>query len=141
MSFPPAGRSEFQALTEEQRAAALEKAAAARRTRADLRERLRRGDTTVAEVLAKADEDEVLGKLKVTALLEALPGAESKTVPAGRCRHDSVLRQIDQVVESRLVRFSHCGLSRCPDGGRQVFVTYALQQMRGVGGGDACGVG
>ncbi|MPY99229.1 MAG: integration host factor, partial [Actinophytocola sp.] len=37
-------------LTEEQRAAALEKAAAARRARAELKERLKRGGTTLADV-------------------------------------------------------------------------------------------
>ena len=38
-------------LTEEQRAAALEKAAAARRARAELKERLKRGGTTLTDVL------------------------------------------------------------------------------------------
>ncbi len=61
-------------LTEEQRAAALEKAAAARRARAELKERLKRGGTTLAQVLEDAEKDEVLGKMKVSALLEALPG-------------------------------------------------------------------
>ncbi len=61
-------------LTEEERAAALEKAAAARRARAELKERLKRGGTDLKEVLAAADTDEVLGKMKVAALLEALPG-------------------------------------------------------------------
>jgi hypothetical protein len=61
-------------LTEEERAAALEKAAAARRARAELKERLKRGGTDLKEVLAASDTDEVLGKMKVAALLEALPG-------------------------------------------------------------------
>ena len=61
-------------LTEEQRAAALEKAAAARRARAELKERLKRGGTTLPDVLDQADSDEVLGKMKVSALLESMPG-------------------------------------------------------------------
>src|SRR6201990_659356 len=60
-------------LTEEQRAAALEKAAAARRARAELKDRLKRGGTTIGEVLKQSDTDEVLGKMKVSALLEAMP--------------------------------------------------------------------
>ena len=51
-------------LTEEQRTAALEKAAAARRTRAELKDRLKRGGTTLDEVLKQSDNDEVLGKMK-----------------------------------------------------------------------------
>ena len=61
-------------LTEEQRAAALQKAAEARKVRAELKERLKRGGTTMSEVLKQADTDEVLGKMKVSALLEAMPG-------------------------------------------------------------------
>src|SRR5690606_27225441 len=60
-------------LTEEQRAAALEKAAAARRARAELKDRLKRGGTTIGEVLKQSESDEVLGKMKVSALLEAMP--------------------------------------------------------------------
>jgi len=60
-------------LTDEQRAAALEKAAAARRARAELKDRLKRGGTNLTQVLKDAETDEVLGKMKVSALLEALP--------------------------------------------------------------------
>ena len=60
-------------LTDEQRAAALEKAAAARRARAELKDRLKRGGTNLKQVLKDAESDEVLGKMKVSALLEALP--------------------------------------------------------------------
>jgi transposase len=60
-------------LTDEQRAAALEKAAAARKARAELKERLKRGGTDLKQVLKDAEEDEILGKMKVSALLEALP--------------------------------------------------------------------
>lgn len=61
-------------LTPEQRAAALEKAALARKQRADLKDRLKKAETTLASVLEQAEEDEVVGKMKVSAVLEALPG-------------------------------------------------------------------
>lgn len=60
-------------LTPEQRAAALEKAAIARKVRAELKERLKRGGTDLAQVLKDAENDDILGKMKVSALLEALP--------------------------------------------------------------------
>lgn len=60
-------------LSPEQRAAALAKAAEARRVRAALREELRTGESTLADVLARADEEIVAG-MKVKALLTALPG-------------------------------------------------------------------
>jgi transposase len=60
-------------LTDEQRAAALEKVAAARRVRAELKDRLKRGGTNLKQVLKDAESDEILGKMKVSALLEALP--------------------------------------------------------------------
>jgi hypothetical protein len=61
-------------LTPEQRAAALAKAAEARTARAELKERLKLGNLSLADALAKADDDQVVGKLKVQALLESLPG-------------------------------------------------------------------
>ena len=60
-------------LTDEQRKAALEKAAEARKQRAELKASLKRGETTLKDVLDKADTDEIIGKTKVSALLEAMP--------------------------------------------------------------------
>ncbi|MFZ2174121.1 MAG: integration host factor, actinobacterial type [Rhodococcus sp. (in: high G+C Gram-positive bacteria)] len=60
-------------LTDEQRAAALQKAAAARRARAELKDKLKSGDITLKQVLSKADVDDIIGKTKVSAILEALP--------------------------------------------------------------------
>jgi hypothetical protein len=60
-------------LSPEQRAAALEKAAAARRARAALKVRLKNSGTSLAAVLAEGDSDDVIGKMKVVAVLEALP--------------------------------------------------------------------
>ena len=61
-------------LTPEQRTAALAKAAEARAARAALKERLKLGSLTLAEALQQADSDDTVGKLKVVALLESLPG-------------------------------------------------------------------
>jgi UDP:flavonoid glycosyltransferase YjiC (YdhE family) len=61
-------------LTPEQRAAALEKAAQARKARAELKTKLKASGTTLAEVLAQAETDDVVGKMKVSAVLEAMPG-------------------------------------------------------------------
>ena len=61
-------------LTPEQRQAALEKAAEARRARAELKERLKMGSLTLSELLAQADNDDMIGKMKVLAVLESLPG-------------------------------------------------------------------
>ena len=59
-------------LTDEQRKAALAKAAEARKQRAELKASLKRGDTDLKDVLDKAESDEIIGKTKVSALLEAL---------------------------------------------------------------------
>ncbi|MGH3913605.1 MAG: integration host factor, actinobacterial type [Pseudonocardiaceae bacterium] len=82
-------------LTEEQRAAALEKAAAARRARAELKERLKRGGTNLKEVLTNAESDDILGKMKVSALLEALPGV-------GKVRAQQIMTRLEIAPSRRL---------------------------------------
>lgn len=67
MALPPA-------LSPEQRAAALEKAAIARRERAELKEKLKMGTLNLPELLEIAEKDEIVGKMKVLAVLESLPG-------------------------------------------------------------------
>lgn len=57
-----------------QRQAALEKAASARRLRAELKEKLKMGSLTFRELLDQAESDEVVGKMKVLSVLESLPG-------------------------------------------------------------------
>lgn len=59
-------------LTDEQRKAALEKAAAARHARAELRDKIKKGETTLAEVLES--DDPIAARMKVSALIESLPG-------------------------------------------------------------------
>jgi hypothetical protein len=61
-------------LTPEQRHAALEKAARARRERAEIKDHLKSGRVTLKELLVKAESDDIVGKMKVLAVLEALPG-------------------------------------------------------------------
>src|SRR5687768_12411260 len=61
-------------LTPEQRQAALDKAAAARRQRAELKEKLKMGSVTLPELFSQAETDETVGKMKVLAVLESLPG-------------------------------------------------------------------
>jgi len=60
-------------ITPEARAAALEKAALARRQRAELKERLKMGSLTLAELFEQSDS-EAIAKMKVLAVLESLPG-------------------------------------------------------------------
>ena len=59
-------------LTDEQRKAALEKAAAARHARAELRDKIKKGEVTLQEVLDS--DDPIANRLKVSALIESLPG-------------------------------------------------------------------
>ena len=66
MALPP--------LTPEQRAAALEKAAAARQARAEVKNRLKYSQGSLSEVIEQGRTDDTIGKLKVVALLESLPG-------------------------------------------------------------------
>lgn len=67
MPLPPS-------LSPDQRQAALDKAAAARRQRAELKEKLKMGSITLKELLEQAERDETVGKMKVVAVLESLPG-------------------------------------------------------------------
>lgn len=83
-------------LTDEQRAAALVKAAAARKARAELKEQLKKGSTTLKQVLVDAESNEALAKLKVSALLEAMPGV-------GKVRAAQLMEQFE-IAPSRRVR-------------------------------------
>lgn len=61
-------------LSDEQRAAALEKAAAARKARAELKERLKMGSITLPELFQQGEGNDTIGKMKVLTVLESLPG-------------------------------------------------------------------
>ncbi len=83
-------------LSTEQRLAALEKAAEIRRARADLKEQLKSGRTTLSKVLDQAETDEMIGKLRVSALLQAMPGI-------GRVRAMQIMDKL-KISESRRLR-------------------------------------
>ena len=74
-------------LTPQQRAAALEKAARVRRARAEVKAKLKNGSLNLSTALEQAKTDEVVGKLKVKALLTALPGI-------GVAKADAIMAQI-----------------------------------------------
>ena len=82
-------------LTPEQRQQALEKAAEARRKRAELKAQLKSGNMSLATVLAK-DSDETVGKMKVSSVLESMPGV-------GKVRARKIMEEIG-ISESRRVR-------------------------------------
>ncbi len=82
-------------LTDEQRRHALEKAAIARRKRAELKEELKRGATSLKDLLGRT-QDEIVGKMKVSTVLESLPGV-------GRVRAKKIMERLD-ISESRRMR-------------------------------------
>jgi hypothetical protein len=61
-------------LTDDQRKAALAKAAEARRARAEMKELLRTGSLTLGEVFDRAATDDIVANTKVFAVLISLPG-------------------------------------------------------------------
>ncbi|HET6213863.1 MAG TPA: integration host factor, actinobacterial type [Micromonosporaceae bacterium] len=83
-------------LSPEQRAAALQKAAEIRKARAELKEQLKKGETTLADVLSRAESDDVVGKLKVSAVLQALPGI-------GKIRATQIMEKL-KIADSRRLR-------------------------------------
>ncbi len=60
-------------LSDADRQAALKKAAEARQKRAELRAKIKSGDMSFAQVMAKSD-DPIVARMKVSTLLESLPG-------------------------------------------------------------------
>ena len=83
-------------LTLEQRQAALEKAAAARRVRAEVKNRLRHSGATIAEIIAESRANEIVAKLKVFDLLQAMPGV-------GKVRAKEIMNRIG-IADSRRLR-------------------------------------
>ncbi len=61
-------------MTPEDRAAALAAAIRARAARAAMCARVKSGEMSLGEVLALVQVDEAIAKLKVTALLQSMPG-------------------------------------------------------------------
>ncbi len=83
-------------LTPEERAAALAKAAAARKTRAELRERLKHGKASLLDVFDLGEQDEAIGKMRVSAVLESMPGV-------GKVRAQRIMENLS-ISASRRVR-------------------------------------
>ncbi len=83
-------------LSPEQRAAALEKAAEIRKARAALKEQLKQGKTTLAAVLDRAEADDVVGKLRVSAVLQSMPGI-------GKIRATQIMERL-KIADSRRLR-------------------------------------
>lgn len=83
-------------LTPEQRKAALEKAAVARQLRADVKARLKSSRATLTEVLQESRANEVIAKLKVVDLLQAMPGV-------GKVRAEEIMQRIG-IAHSRRLR-------------------------------------
>jgi guanylate kinase len=61
-------------LSAEQRAAALAKASASRKRRAEIKSQIKSGQVGIDEVLSLASTDEAIGKMRVKELLESLAG-------------------------------------------------------------------
>jgi hypothetical protein len=82
-------------LTEEQRKEALAKAAEARRARAEVKNQLKSEKLSLREVLSK-EGDDVVGKMKVSSVLESLPGV-------GKVRARKIMERLD-ISATRRVR-------------------------------------
>lgn len=82
-------------LTEEQRREALAKAAEARKRRAELKGQLKAEKVSLREILNRK-QDEVVGKMKVSSVLESLPGV-------GKVRARKIMERLD-ISSSRRVR-------------------------------------
>lgn len=88
MALPP--------LTSEQRQAALDKAAASRRERAEVKNRLKNSGGSIIEVLREGRTNEVIAKMRVVDLLCAMPGL-------GKVRAKQLMERLG-IAESRRVR-------------------------------------
>lgn len=83
-------------LTDDERAAARQKATAARAVRAEAKAALKDRKTTVAKILERAQTEEALSRLKVSDLLESAPGI-------GKVRSAAIMEEIG-IAKTRRVR-------------------------------------
>jgi S13-like protein len=83
-------------LTPEQRADALRKAAAARRERAEVKNRLKHSGASLADVVHDGQAGGVVGKMRVSELLESMPGV-------GKVRARQIMERLG-IAETRRVR-------------------------------------
>ena len=82
-------------LSDEDRRRALQKAAEARQKRAALRQRIKKGEVSFAEVMAQS-ADPIVARMKVSTLLESLPGF-------GKAKAAKIMTEL-QISESRRVQ-------------------------------------
>jgi hypothetical protein len=82
-------------LSDEQRQQARNAATQARRRRAEIKQTLRSGERSLAEVLALAEEDDVIAHTKVIDVLKALPRV-------GAVRAAKVMDRLDIAANRRL---------------------------------------
>lgn len=82
-------------LSDAARRAALQKAAEARKVRAELKQQLKDGEIDLVEVLRRADSDEVVGKTRVSAVLESVPRV-------GKVRARKLMERLDISPSRRL---------------------------------------
>jgi len=83
-------------LSDEQRRAALEKAAEARRVRAQLKADLQAGAVSLTDVFTRADDEKVVADTKILTVLESLPNI-------GKVRSRRTLEEL-QISERQRVR-------------------------------------
>ncbi len=88
MALPP--------LTPQQRQAALDKAAASRRERAEVKNRLKHAGGSLSEVMHAGQDNDVIGKMKVLDLLQSMPGV-------GKVRAQQLMERIG-IASTRRVR-------------------------------------
>ena len=87
MTIPP--------LSDEQRQQARTAATEARRRRAEIKQSLRSGERTLAEVLEQAEQDDVIAHTKVVDVLKSLPRV-------GAVRAARVMERLDIAANRRL---------------------------------------
>ena len=87
MTIPP--------LSDEQRSQARHAATEARRRRAEVKQALRSGQATLAEVLGQAEQDDVIAHTKVIDVLRSLPRV-------GTVRATRVMERLDIAANRRL---------------------------------------
>lgn len=83
-------------LTDEQRKAALAKAAEARRVRAETKELLKTGSLRLSELFEQAETDDILAGLKVERMIAAMPGT-------GKIKAKRLMEELG-IAENRRVR-------------------------------------
>ena len=81
-------------MTEEQRAAALEKAKETRRARAEVREQIKAGKLSAKDALDRR-EDPIVGKIKVSQFIQSFPGF-------GKAKADKLMEEIGIAENRRL---------------------------------------